>query len=159
MADTRTSKAGSVASGDFASYVDVNALPGGLIGKAIVTANQTGITTAQDLANLTLTLTPNSSRILRIEFRMLMALTTASSNDAMHIYILKDGTQILDAEFHFNQATLNQTLTDHVLDIGPTNASHTYKLNATRVSSGTYALNAGATYPAILSIVDYGPSF
>lgn len=139
---------------------DVDTLPGGLTGKATITASQTGITTTTDITGLTLTLTPNASTDLVIVYKVLVSLTSASTNDWVQIKLLKDGTQIDAASAPVPLASTNLSITGRAIDESPTNASHTYKLQlAVLNGTGTYSVVASGTNKGQLLIFEAGPTF
>lgn len=155
---TRTSSAGNIVFNSAIASSDINNQPGGLVGYAKVTADVTSITTAVDLTGYTLTLTPPASRILRIDYRLSLGSTVA--NDGFGVIVMKDGSQVDRTNWGLSLAKAGAAV-GFWYDIGPTNASHVYKLQGGRnaVSTGTFTVDASATTPGWLTITDMGPSF
>lgn len=161
---TRSSVAGGINSGDPVGASDPNSMPGGLIGYVVVTSNQSGITTLVDLTGLTLTVTPQANRIIKIEWMLNFQDDTAQgTTEAFRVVVQKDGSQfrIYDYVSNPGAATNIFTANGFTYDFAPTNASHTYNLGAIRSgsASGTFTLEASSSRAAILSLSDCGPSF
>lgn len=159
---TRTSIPGSKAgSTDSISVADFNAGPGGLIGKAKVTSNQSSITSLVAATGLTLTLTPNASRDIKIVAVLEMSAATASGQ--YQIVILKDGTQIARTDVAYAPLTANLAIGGRceALDESPTNASHTYSVSVGQSGGdvNTWTLVASSTVPASLKVEDVGSTF
>jgi hypothetical protein len=157
---TRTPYTGTAASGDIFTAARLNEIGPGVIGYAQVTADQTGITTAVDLTGLTLTLTPAASRIIVIEWHVEVQITASSSGDIFNVLLLKDGTQKAVTGMPFNVSSEIATLSGVYVDVAPTNASHTYKLQGARqAGTGTYKVRGSATETSTLLVSDMGVSF
>lgn len=146
---------------DSLSVAEFNDLPGGIIGKTAVTSDQSSITTLVDLTGLTLTLTPAASRILRIGFQLRFADT--NTGEEIQVLLMKDGSQLQRFDFPVSPRTASEvtSVSGWCYDDSPTNASHTYKLQAgtSGSSTGTYTLKASSTTPAQFCIWDEGPTF
>lgn len=162
---TRASFAGSVAASDPIQASDPNNLPGGLIGYATSTGNQGSIAgTAVDLTSMTLTLTPQPSRMLKLSWIMLVSDSVAQgTTETFRLYLLKDASIIDQYDYVANPGagTNNFTVEGFALDNTPTNASHVYKLQGSRsgTATGTFTIQGSATSPARFIIEDVGPSF
>lgn len=161
---TRASTAGGYSSGDPWGTADANSLPGGLIGYTTVTSSQSGITTAVDLTGMTLTLTPQANRIIRIDwFFDVQDDTAQGTTETFRMLVVKDSSNLAQHDYVSNPgaATNIFSVGGFAYDFAPTNASHTYKLQGARsgTASGSFTLTASATRIAALSITDCGPSF
>lgn len=125
-------------------------LPGGWIGDASVTANQTGITAITDLTGLTVTVTVGTGRRIEVEGWFQASQVTASG--AITFVIAEGATLLQTAQLNFGVGLtpmyIKCTLT-------PTSGAHTYKLQAA-TSAGTLSLLASATQPAQIVVKDLG---
>lgn len=149
----RTAYVGTEAVGDVLTKANFDKLPGGWIGYAEAVANQGAITAEVDLTSLTVTVTVNTSRRLRISALGLLQSTVAS--DVVRIFIYEDGASIQLADEHAGGQT---TVTPSVIRT-PTAGSHTYKLRGQRaVGTGTVTLLASASNPAYILVEDIGPA-
>lgn len=120
-------------------------------GYAQVTANQTGISAETDLTSLTVTVTPGTSRRIRITAWARIAQNTAGATPALSI---KEGATVLTAA----NATLviaAQTNLTAIVILTPTAVAHTYKLTL-QTGAGTVDLLASATNPAFVLAEDIG---
>lgn len=157
---------GGYVAGDTLSAANMNLLPGGKMGYAEVTANQTGITdTAADLTSLTVTWTAVSARRYRTSFFVTLSAQTTiaqADNDLCRVQIT-DGSN--------NIKTIG-TVTHPVVDVGMScvasvtetglSGSTTRKLRGRRGNGfGTgnaMSLLAASTYPAYILVEDIGPA-
>lgn len=156
---TRTGVPGTiVAAVSNPSAADINNLPGGELGYITVTSNQTGITTVTDLTSLTLTFTPATARIIRLDYAFNVNSNTAS--DEFQVRVIKDGSQVDRKNFGCSGIG-NGVAVGWFEDHSPTNASHTYRLQMGQSggSSGTFSVQASATQPAQFTAYDRGPDF
>lgn len=163
---TRSTAVGSKSSADYLTASNYNDGAGGLIGYAYDTTGMTGITTAVDITwssltapSTTLTLTPNSSRILRISYNFVIGSNTA--NDTCKVLLFKDAANIDNRWHEVGTPDKLGTAAGAFLDRNPTNASHAYKLQIQRSASstGTFTINNGAAIIGVFLIEDIGPSF
>lgn len=153
---TRTAYPGTISAGNTITAANNNRIPGGWIGYAEGTTSQTGITTATDVTGCSVTLTPNSSRRLKITGQIL-AQASGSAARAI-LLILQDGTQVGPAGQQRMETTASagQCTVRTSAIITPTNASHTYKLQA---QAGTGTINvASDTQTAWILVEDIGPA-
>lgn len=127
-------------------------MPGGVLGYAQVTANQTGITTVVDLTGLTVTVTVGSARRIQITG---IALFQDGTIDTQVIMSIQEGATVLtQSAIDQGLAASNQTLNPMVI-LSPTAGVHTYKLTA-QASAGTVQMTAAATTPAFILVQDIG---
>ncbi len=150
----RTAYVGTEAAGDVLTAANFNKLPGGLIGYAIVTANQTGISTATNLTSLTVTVTVNTSRIIMIDAIGVMGQNSSTGLGNLTIY--EGATQLANSVCTMTAAGFWTGRPLCVLSA--TSGAHTYNLKAS-TNAGTIDLIASATQPATLTVYDMGPNF
>lgn len=153
---TRDSYAQDPSAGDVLTAANFRKLPGGWVGYAEGTSSQTGITTATDVTGCTVTLTPDSSRRLKITGQILAQASGAAARAIL--LILQDGTQVGPAGQQRMETTASagQCTVRTSAIITPTNASHTYKLQA---QAGTGTINVPSdTQTAWILVEDVGPA-
>lgn len=161
MGATRSSTAGSLTSSDFVGFAQGNSWGGGIIAYATAVADQTGFTSGADITNIgSLTITPNTSRMLKVSYDM--TVTSDTAGDICGVSILKNGTLVKLGQHPFSSSggTICQA-TSWYLDVSPTASATTYKLQLGRTASsgGTFALRATNSRIAQLIIEDIGPAF
>lgn len=151
----RTAFTGTASPGDVFTAENTDDLPGGWIGYAEVTGNQTSITTEANLTSLTVTVTTNTSRRIKISGKCEMSSTQLG--DAMTLNIKESTTVLQRAVKQAFGAGQSQTLTAACV-LTPSAGSHTYFLSASCSGGGTGQMNAAATYPAFILCEDLGPA-
>lgn len=127
--------------------------PGGWIGYAEITANQTGISAQTDITSLTVTVTAGTTR--RILAEGYCRITQQTSSGVGEVYVVEDGSNV-------NRSSLTRSAADNGMHHPravrtPSAGSHTYKLAAS-VGSGTIDIIASASQPAFILVQDLGPS-
>ena len=129
-------------------------MPGGVLGYAQVTANQTGITTVVDLTGLTVTVTVGSGRRIQITA---IALFQDGTIDTQVIMSIQEGATVLQqaAIERGRCGLLTRRSTPWSVILTPTAGVHTYKLTA-QVPAGTVQMTAAATTPAFILVEDIG---
>lgn len=146
-AETLTNKTLTAPSGDVAR----GALSGGY---AQVTANQGGITTEVDLTGLAVTVTVGAGR--RILIRGCVRASTTVAQDSFDLKILEGATVLQTAEYVSPVVARAEARRVEVV-LTPSAGSHTYKLTGVRsTGTGTFTMNAGATFPAYILVEDIG---
>jgi hypothetical protein len=155
----RTAYPGTQAVGDVLTSANFTKLPGGWIGYAEVTANQAGIGTGgADLTGLTVTVTVGTSRRIKVTgFVRAWSQTVANARIAFRVQesttilneVVVEGSPVAGNAGDGNQVVWVAT---------PTSGSHTYKLTAGVLDTGTTTMNAAATYPAFILVEDIGPA-
>ena len=151
----RTAYVGTQVAGDVLTAANFTKLPGGWIGDASVTANQTGITTVADLTNLTVAVTAGSSRRLRITAQ---AIITRTVNDGYVLMSIKEGATVLQ-QIQIHPVSTDGDTKSGSVTVTPSSGSHTYKLTLERGSgTGTVGIAANASAPAFILVEDIGPS-
>lgn len=155
----RTAYVGTEAVGDVLTKANFDKLPGGWIGYAEVTANQATITVEADLTGLTVTVTVNTNRRIRINSFIHLASTVVG--DEVALYIKEGATYLAYASATIGTANRNFPLGRDVV-LTPTAGSHTYLLRAARTTgTGTVTMVAAAANngsPAYISVEDLGPA-
>jgi hypothetical protein len=131
--------------------------PGGVVGYAEVTANQTLITTLTDLTSLTVTFTALANRRYRITGKALFLSSVAS--DVVNFWIA-DGSSVNQNVTGWSSPSTSFGVGALVQAIeSPSAGSVTYKLRAERASgTGNVTMAAAATYPAFILVEDIGPA-
>lgn len=153
---TRTAYPATESNGDTWTTTVIDKLPGGWIGDVSVTADQGSITSEVDATGLTLTVTANASRRLRIEGIANLRSTVANDRGIIRLY--KDGTQIKTGTILLSVSNTTESVYCYVTDT-PSTGSHTYKMTVERVTgSGTMTLKANSTDPSLLTVTDIGPA-
>lgn len=151
----RTSYVGTQIAGDVLTAANFSKLPGGWIGYAEVTANQTGITTVTDLTGLTVTVTAGTARRLKITGRCLA--DSSVITDRIILSIKESATTFGQGYGHPPAANEQETITAEAT-VTPSAGTHTYKLTLERNGTGTVRMIAAATVPAFIVVEDIGPA-
>lgn len=126
--------------------------PGGVLGTASVSANQTGITAAADVTGLTYTTGIAAHRLTRISALSVLSNNTAGGGCGLYIYI--DGAQATEDIGFVPVAGDYYTTTPWVVT-SLAGGTHTFKIQAGNVGAGTVTLNSGSA-PSVLVIEDVG---
>lgn len=159
---TRTSEVGNQDSGEPATASFADSLPGGWLGYVEVTTAQTGMTGTNDLTGLTLTVSLNASRRIRVTAFGSSFVTSVGGTAERAELQIKEGGTVLNFSRLYQPATLDNTGAVVVSWVGtPSAGSHTYKLTHNRSAGAggtTWDLNVSATQPAWLLVEDLGPS-
>lgn len=155
---SRVAYPGTESPGDILTQANFDLLPGGWIGYAEVTADQTGITTVADLTGLGETVTVNASRRIKIEGWI--NISSSDVSDELQFRIVEGATQIQRAEWVLTPTANVATWAYVAAVIAPSAGSHSYKLQAGRggASAGTFALSASGTLLSSILITDIGPA-
>jgi hypothetical protein len=130
-------------------------IPGGTLpsGYAQATANQTTITAQVDLTGLTVTVTVTAGRRIRIR-GFCGSVTSSVAGDIGAMYIMEGATQLGIGTSPALVAAFGPTLAAEVI-LTPSAGSHTYKLQAARVSgTGNLIFNASASNPMFILAED-----
>ena len=151
---------GGYIAGDVLSAANLNLLPGGKMGYAERTTDQTGITSVTDITSLTVTWTAVAARRYRTSVYLNLESSVAadimeatitdgsSSQKALGVVVMS----ALTAENDYMTIVVSTTETG-------LSGSTTRKVRARRRSgTGSVALRAGATYPAHILVEDIGPA-
>lgn len=133
-----------------------NVAGGHLAAPAVVTASQTGISGDTDLTGLSRAVTVGANRRIKVIGSGLVSGTVAG--DTVVGYI-KEGATVLGRWCHdtIAAAGASRSFERGVELEAPTAGAHTYKLSLQRLTgTGTVGLEAAATYPASIAVVDLG---
>lgn len=129
-------------------------VPWGVLARAEITAGQGSITTEADLTSLTVTWTGLANRLYRVDAEGFIFSTVAADN--LNVKITDNSNTLKQL---WQQPALVASASQKVclsLEEAAT-GSTTRKLRAVRVAgTGTVTFNAGATFPAFLSVKDIG---
>lgn len=151
---SRTSYPATESAGDVLTTTNFNKLPGGCIGYIFKTSAQTGISSETDLTTLTVTVTVNTSRLIRVEGWVAVQQITSAGTPSLRLK--ESSTQLQQANVALNASDTGYLYVVTVLS--PSSGSHTYKLT---LSTTTATVNTvcSSTFPGILMVTDIGPSF
>lgn len=136
---------------------DHDKMPKGWLGYATLTSDQTGIGTGgADLTGMSLSVTVPATRMLQLAGHVQVADASAALTALVEI---KEGGTTLGRSVRQYLADSNDRAigTGWTLVVGPSAASHTYKLTGSS-STGTFSVDASATAPSSFVILDIGPS-
>ena len=152
---TRTAYDATLGSVLTAANLDRHA--GGWIGHNEVTADQGPITSAVDGTGLSLTVTVNTARKIRVSGRA--GFTSTVNTDVAALFIT-DGANVVQQEGYALMAMA--TAASHFVEVSrvlnASAGSNTWKLRLQRSGSGTMTMTASSTKPAFILIEDIGPS-
>src|SRR5205807_9649308 len=124
------------------------------LGYAQIVAGQGGITTAVDIAGLSVTVTLVAGRRIRITASGAFFDTVAT--DALEMDI-REGATVLQFAIILPAAASTNTTIEKSVVLTPTAGSHTYKVTCLRAAgTGAVTFNAATTLPAFLLVEDIG---
>lgn len=153
---TRTSAIGTFNNGDNWSEAHIDSLPAGWLGWIERTSDQGSITTETDVSGVTLTVTLNASRRIRISA---IGQHTATNADTVAQLTIKEGSTSIAYDRSptaFANVSYNNAMEPWRI-ITPSAGSHTYKLTIQRlVGTGTVTLVADTDRPVALLVEDVG---
>lgn len=155
---TRVSPAGNQVANTTAPVAFANGVAGGWIGYLPRTSDQTSITTEVAVSGVTVTVTANASRRLRISAK---AAHVATNVDTVAQLTIKEGSTVLDydrAPTAFANVSYNTAMRPMAI-VTPSAGSHTYTLYCNRVAgTGTITLVADVDRAIMLMVEDLGPA-
>lgn len=126
----------------------------GELGYAQVTADQASISSLVDLTNLSVTVTVGAERRVRITAQ---ARINNDGTAGTVLGYIRESSTVLNL-FAVNSVIASGFTLAHGSHIlTPSAGSHTYKLSAEKAGSGSFTLDADATYPAFILVEDIGP--
>jgi hypothetical protein len=154
---SRTTAVGTLSGSSNLTAAEYNDAAGGWVRIEPVTSNQGSITSLTDLTSLTTGAWTTPLRKMKFCFDLMFENTNVGEN--VQVVLLEDGTQIKRWNFQVGVATNADNSVAGSHPYSPTNASHTYKLQAGRsgTGSGTITLIASSTIPAMFWVEDLGP--
>lgn len=135
----------------------LRALPRGVLpgGYAEVQANQSPVTALTDLTNLTITITADGTR--RVKITAYVALSSTVGSDTVALFIREGGTTLAGSYIAINASSGAGFNAPLILSFVPTAGSHTYKLTAQRIAgTGIIGMIANANNPAYILAEDIG---
>lgn len=155
----RTSNVGLFNTGDVLTEAHVDSLPAGWLGYLPRTSDQTGITTEVDVSGVTVTLTLNANRRIRVTgYTSGFLMTSATGVAQLSVY---DGAgQIAYARVPCAIANVSMNpAAVAVAVVTPGAGSHTYKLRASLVTgSGSVTIAADVDRACFILVEDIGPA-
>jgi len=147
---------GGFTAGDVLSAADMNALPGGVKARAVITAPQGGITTVADITGLTVTWTATANRLYRISA---YALILGNVVDDEVYCDITDGSNAVQqrAADALNGAAATARVFNPVVTQTGLSGSVTRKIRVTRqAGSGSLQVAADGVTPAWIMVEDLG---
>jgi hypothetical protein len=155
----RTSTIGVFNTGDIWSESVIDSLPAGWLGYVERSTDVTGVTTVAAITTMTVTVTLNASRRVRVTGRV--SGMTATNVDTVSQLNLMEGSTTLDygrSPTAFASLSYNGPTTVMAV-LTPSAGAHTYFLSVERlVGSGTVSIAAGSDRKMTLLVEDLGPS-
>ena len=140
---------------EFVTAADPAVIPLGTLGYAQAVANQTGITTEQNLTGLSVTVTVGTARRIRVSVEI--SLASSAANDIVALKIKEGGTVLQERDRHFGSVAGGTNSTAASVVLTPTAGEHTYNATLVRAAgSGTINTVASATRPAFIIVEDIG---
>lgn len=159
MATTRVATAGTFNAGDVISAADINAMPGGTIGRDELSANSSGSTTTETVLSVAPTVGDNRELTIHVTVNL-----RASGATDGQCTIFEDGVQIQRKNAPIPATATDVPITTFVERYPGAGATHTYSV-ATGVSGtgGTVTCvnngGAGTLGKSIILVQDTGPDF
>lgn len=154
---TRTSSIGTFNNGDILSEAHLDALPAGWLGWIERTSDQGSITSEVDVSGVTLAVTLNASRRIKISA---FGQHAATNTDSVAQLTIKEGSTVIAYDRSpttFTSLSYNNAMNPWKI-ITPSAGAHTYKLTVQRlVGTGTVTLVADTDRPVTLLVEDLGP--
>lgn len=156
---SRVTQAGNQTVGGAATASFANSVAGGWIGYVPRTSDQTGITAEVDLSGVTVTVTANAGRRLKITgYSSGILATNVDTVSQLSIYEGSTSLSYARTPTAFASLSYNGPVTA-VAIVTPSTGSHTYKLRVGRVAgSGTITVACDVDRPAFILVEDIGPA-
>lgn len=151
MSTSRTYVAGAVL-----TAAQVNDLPQGRLGHALVTATQGAITSpAIDLTGATATVTVVAGRTLKVTGDVFVQSTV--TDDTVGLFIMEGATQLQRRDVPLRLSNLPGAVHAEAIVVAPSAGAHTYKLQVGRTNgTGTISTVHSATIPGLILVEDIG---
>lgn len=141
---------------------DMNDLPGGVLGYAEVTANETGITALTDLTGLSVTVDVVANRRIRVTGHGQIENAPSGTEDIAVVGFVREGSTTLGrwgSVFNHDIDTALSEIAESSVVLTPSSGSHTYKLSLQRtIGSGAGGIRAAADNPSFILVEDIGPA-
>lgn len=152
---TRTALPGTSTDGTVWTENDVNQLPGGWLGYVEITSSSSTFTSLSDISGLSVTVTVNSNRAIRITAHAAVSKTT---NNGFIKGFIREGSTTLDLFMDDTIVSGGRALAEaSTVILGPTGGSHTYKISM-QAENADGQISASSTQKAWLLVEDIGPS-
>lgn len=153
----RTAYVATEAVGDVLTKANFDKLPGGWIGYAEITSPQASITTVVDVTGLTVTVTANATRRLRVTAEI--RIFSSVANDVCGV-LITDASNVIQGEGHLVTVTNAVASVIHAsVVLTPAAGSYTFKVRAQRSSgTGTVTVYGSATNKSYILVEDLGPA-
>lgn len=129
----------------------------GVLGYALLTANQINITAEADITGLSVAVNLPAGRLIKISAHVWLQSATVATDVGR--VSLKEGATILQIGTVTNPTNAGSSsgTTSPFIVLAPAAGAHTYKATAQRiVGTGSITVQASATTPAILLVEDIG---
>jgi hypothetical protein len=156
---TQLAYPGRESNGDTLTTTNFDLLPGGWIGYVEVTSSQTSISSSAALTGLSVTVTVNTSR--RVKVTCGGQYTNDTNAGRIKIYLTEGGATIRDVANDTVIASEQKMFQGSCIRT-PSATSHAYAANGAKASgSGTFDFNASAADapgPSFLLVEDVGPA-
>lgn len=158
---TRTGYVGTQIAGDVLTAANFTKLPGGWIGYAEKTANESfsGVETA--ISGLSVTVTVGTDRRIRVTGAGVMVPTVATNTRAYGV-IQQDSTGVGRFLEHYFRANDYEHRDEASVILTPSAGSHTYRLTCLAVDDSSAAtgiqVQASSVRPAFILVEDIGPA-
>jgi len=147
---------GGFTAGDVLSAANMNALPGGVKARAVITAPQGGITTVTDITGLTVTWTAVANRLYRISAYSLILGNVVDDEAYMDITDGSNAVQQRASDSLGGTAPTARAFAPVVTQTG-LSGSVTRKIRVTRqAGSGAVQVAADGVHPAWIMVEDLG---
>jgi hypothetical protein len=144
-------------SGTVLTAANLDKHAGGWIGYNEVTTSQTPFTTITDATSLSLTVTVNSSRKVRISGYV--GFTSSTATDVCTLQITDGSNNVLQVcNVLMGMTTIQQAIAYAAVVLNPSSGSNTWKLRIARTGAGTATMVAASTNPCWILVEDIGPS-
>jgi hypothetical protein len=138
-----------------------NGVPGGCIGYAKKTADQSGITSQVAISSLSVAVTVNASRLIWVRL-WIGAVAFSDTTTYGRIHLLEGGNTLAYGQTGQTIAGVGSEppVVVEVLLVAPSTGSHTYSAAASRLAgSGTLTVACDADRASFIQVIDLGPSF
>jgi len=151
---TRTAKEWTT---EAATSTNMNKMAGGWVGDASNSSDQSGITTTVDVSDVTVTVTANTSRRLKITVQGYVTIQAAAADYIGRIQ--EDGTNVGTWAYREGGTTNDGLLHDGFVTRTPSAGTHTYKATVGVSSgSGTLTVSGTGSQKARILVEDVGPA-
>lgn len=160
MAVTRVATAGTYNSGDIISAADINAMPGGTIGRDTLESNSAGSTGAETVMSCS----PAVGDDREITIHVTVTLRTLNEAENGQVAIFEDGVQIQRKNGSIPGDSISLTLTTFQVSTPGAAATHTYDVQTGVSGTGGEVIavangGSGTHGNGVVIVQDTGPAF